>query len=54
MVTKTDIELKNFFVFNATFGPKEGQVTSQIINYLVFNLCFILGIEKDTVLLSIH
>lgn len=32
MVTKTDIELKNFFVFNSTFGPKEGQVSTKIIS----------------------
>lgn len=32
MVTKTDIELKNFFIFNPTFGPKEGQVSTEMIN----------------------
>lgn len=26
MVTKTEVELKKFFIFNSTLGPKEGEV----------------------------
>lgn len=47
MVTKTDIELKNFFVFNSLFGPKEGQVVlvGSLIIYF-FDLCFFKELKK--------
>lgn len=53
MVTKTDIELKNFFIFNSTLGPKEGEVCMQLIffKYLPFSFK---GTEKDTLLLSLY
>lgn len=36
MVTKTDIELKNFIIFNSTLGPKEGEVCIQHLSFKLF------------------
>lgn len=33
MVTKTNIELQNFFVFNSTLGSKEGEEGKKILYY---------------------
>ncbi|KAJ8929430.1 hypothetical protein NQ314_017879 [Rhamnusium bicolor] len=35
MTNKTDIELKNFFIFNSLLGPTEGEVG---INIFCFSL----------------
>jgi hypothetical protein len=33
MSIKTDIELRNFFIFNSLYGPKEGEELQKILYY---------------------
>lgn len=52
MSNKSDIELKNFFIFNSKLGPKEGEVNGSIFKIIIANLIIIFpGTEKNHLLL---
>jgi hypothetical protein len=50
MSIKTDIELRNFFIFNSLYGPKEGEV-HLFRQQLPTSNCLIVGITEDFILL---